>query len=107
MSSFGGEMFVFSLFLCRKELVVCRLISFCLILKDFNSFKYCLERSQSQCISVSVMYVCLTTLRNLSLDGIGKVQKMQAFLFLQMIVLMHFVPVKLFILEIKGNKKNY
>lgn len=102
-------MFVFSLFLCRKERVVCRLISFCLILKDFNSFKYCLERSQSQCISVdsvSVMYVCLTTLRNLSLDGIEKVQKMQAFLFLQMIVLMHFVPVKLFILEIKGNKKN-
>lgn len=32
-------------------------------------------------------------------------KKMQAFLFLQMIVLMHFVPVKLFILEIKGNKK--
>jgi hypothetical protein len=35
--------------------------------------------------------------------GLEKVQKMQAFLFLQMIVLMHFVPVKLFILEIKGN----
>lgn len=32
---------------------------------------------------------------------------MQAFLFLQLIVLMHFVPVEFFILEIKGyNKKN-
>lgn len=31
---------------------------------------------------------------------------MQAFLFLQLIVLMHFVPVEFFILEIKGyNKK--
>lgn len=28
---------------------------------------------------------------------------MQAFLFLQLIVLMHFVPVELFILEIKKN----
>lgn len=37
------------------------------------SVVYCPERSQSQCISVdpvSVMYVCLTTLRNLSPDGI-------------------------------------
>lgn len=31
---------------------------------------------------------------------------MQAFLFLQLIVLMHFVPVEFFILEIKGNNKN-
>lgn len=30
-----------------------------------------------------------------------KKKKMQAFLFLQLIVLMHFVPVELFILEIK------
>lgn len=29
----------------------------------------------------------------------------QAFLFLQLIVLMHFVPVELFILEIKKKKK--
>lgn len=45
---------------------------FLLILKKVFSSN-CLERSQSQCISVdpvSVMYVCLTTLRNLSLDGI-------------------------------------
>lgn len=32
----------------------------------------------------------------MSLDGISKVQKMQAFLFLQLIVLMHFVPVEFF-----------
>ena len=54
--------------------------------------------------------VCLfdnTSTKNLSLDGnLKKVQKMQAFLFLQLIVLMHFVPVEFFILEIKGyNKK--
>lgn len=69
---------VCSLFTCRKkELVVCRddpvsLFLFLWILKKVFS-SYCPERSQSQCISVdpvSVMYVCLTTLRNLSLDGI-------------------------------------
>lgn len=71
----------------------------------------CLERSQSQCISVdpvSVMYVCLTTLgeKKYVTGWDFKVQKMQAFLFLQLIVLMHFVPVEFFILEIKGyNKK--
>lgn len=42
----------------------------------------------------------------MSLDGILQYKKMQAFLFLQLIVLMHFVPVEFFILEIKGyNKK--
>lgn len=34
-----------------------------------------------------------------------KKQKTQAFLFLQLIVLMHFVPVELFILEIKKKKE--
>lgn len=45
-----------------------------------------------------MMYVCLTTLgkKNMSLDGISKYKKMQAFLFLQLIVLMHFVPVEFF-----------
>lgn len=38
--------------------------------------------------------------------GYYSTKKMQAFLFLQLIVLMHFVPVEFFILEIKGyNKK--
>lgn len=32
----------------------------------------------------------------MSLDGISKYKKMQAFLFLQLIVLMHFVPVEFF-----------
>lgn len=36
----------------------------------------------------------------------GRGKKMQAFLFLQLIVLMHFVPVEFFILEIKGYNKN-
>lgn len=46
---------------------------------------------------------------SLSLDGIlqyNNDKKMQAFLFLQLIVLMHFVPVEFFILEIKGYNKN-
>lgn len=81
---FEEKCFVCFLFLCRKkkkELVVyCNdqifsvvvFFIFLLILKKVFSSN-CLERSQSQCISVdpvSVMYVCLTTLRNLSLDGI-------------------------------------
>lgn len=54
-----------------------------------------------------MMYVCLTTLRKSVTGWDTTVQKMQAFLFLQLIVLMHFVPVEFFILEIKGyNKKN-
>lgn len=54
-----------------------------------------------------MMYVCLTTLRKSVTGWDTTVQKMQAFLFLQLIVLMHFVPVEFFILEIKGynNKK--
>lgn len=57
-----------------------------------------------------MMYVCLTTLRE-SVTGWDTTvqqqrQKMQAFLFLQLIVLMHFVPVEFFILEIKGYNKN-
>lgn len=53
-----------------------------------------------------MMYVCLTTLRKSVTGWDTIVQKMQAFLFLQLIVLMHFVPVEFFILEIKGyNKK--
>lgn len=51
--------------------------------------------------------VCLFDNTSKSVTGWDlKVQKMQAFLFLQLIVLMHFVPVEFFILEIKGyNKK--
>lgn len=91
MSSFlRKNVCVFSLFRAvKKELVVRRIYQlilfgfFLLFLfrffffnsqeKTFFSVVYCLERSQSQCISVepvSVMYVCLTTLGNLSLDGI-------------------------------------
>lgn len=82
---FEEKCFVCFLFLCRKKkkksLLSIAMIKFfpllfffifLLILKKVFSSN-CLERSQSQCISVdpvSVMYVCLTTLRNLSLDGI-------------------------------------
>lgn len=65
----------------KKSLLSVEMINFfflvAVVALSFNSQRfsvvYCLERSQSQCISVdpvSVMYVCLTTLRNLSLDGI-------------------------------------
>lgn len=73
----------FIVLLCRKkEIVVCRnypksfcFVSFCFFAFSDKRFSvvYCPERSQSQCISVdpvSVMYVCLTTLGNLSPDGI-------------------------------------
>lgn len=77
------------------------------IIKGLSSFKYCLEKSQSRCITVEyvgVIYVCLTTLQTLSLDGILKVQKSRISYFYKQIVLMHFVTVELFIRRLKEQK---
>lgn len=51
--------------------------------------------------------VCLfdNTWKSVTGWDLKSTKKMQAFLFLQLIVLMHFVPVEFFILEIKGYNK--
>lgn len=115
---FWGKMFcVFSFRAVKKELVVCRnysifsftVVWFLLILKKVFSSLLSWEKPKSMHFSGSCKRdVCLFDNTSKSVTGWDlKVQKMQAFLFLQLIVLMHFVPVEFFILEIKGyNKKS-
>lgn len=117
---------VFSLFLCRKKSSLsvemiqmiwtffCWVSFFCLflcILRKRFSVVYCLERSQSQCISVdpvSVMYVCLTTLRKIChWMGFKKYKKCRLSYFYNWLYLCILYQWNFFILEIKGynNKK--
>lgn len=91
-----------------ENYLICLLFNFYYWKRGFQ-YSNCLERSQSQCILSGsckrMIYVCLITLRKSVTGWDTTVHKMQAFLFLQLIVLMHFVPVEFLYWRLKDTTK--